>query len=274
MKNERTVFYSVLDLVTEVQNKLAELSQNKEIVDYLTFVADGEPTLDINLGKIIRALKSFGVKNAVITNSSLMIFESTRQDLLEADWVSVKVDAISPQAWKKINRPIVTLNIVEILEGIRQFSSIFKGRLNTETMLVQGINDSIEEIELVAKSIQDIHPQKAFLSIPIRPPAESNVHKPSEFTLTSAYNIFQKHGIPVEYLIAYEGDEFIGTGDAEKELLNITSVHPMRQSAVEKLFQKYRISMNALEKLVHSGRIVRIEYQNDTFYMRNLRYNK
>ena len=38
--------------------------------DYLTFVANGEPTLDINLGIEIQMLKQFGIPIAIITNAS------------------------------------------------------------------------------------------------------------------------------------------------------------------------------------------------------------
>jgi len=74
-------------------------------IDYITFVSDGEPTLDINLGKEIKLLMELKKKIAVITNSSIMGKEHVRVDLYMADIVSVKVDALSEKIWKKINRP-------------------------------------------------------------------------------------------------------------------------------------------------------------------------
>ncbi len=41
-------------------------------MDYLAFVPDGEPTLDLNLGRVIEDLRPLGIKIAVITNSSLI----------------------------------------------------------------------------------------------------------------------------------------------------------------------------------------------------------
>jgi len=40
-------------------------------IDYLTFVPDGEPTLDISIGEEIVLLKQIGIPIAVITNASL-----------------------------------------------------------------------------------------------------------------------------------------------------------------------------------------------------------
>jgi wyosine [tRNA(Phe)-imidazoG37] synthetase (radical SAM superfamily) len=40
-----------------------------EKIDYLSFVLDGEPTLELKLGKRISALKTFGIPIAVLTNA-------------------------------------------------------------------------------------------------------------------------------------------------------------------------------------------------------------
>ncbi len=71
----------------------------------MTFVADGEPTLDINLGKEIDLLKPLGIKIAVITNASLVGRKDVQDNLCKADWVSLKIDAVNKDIWRKINRP-------------------------------------------------------------------------------------------------------------------------------------------------------------------------
>ena len=101
---ERNSFYSVKKIESEVETILKKLKGKKEQIDYLSFVPDGEPTLDINLGKEIENLKKFGIKIAVITNASLIWMEDVRRELAKADWVSVKVDAVSENIWKKVNQ--------------------------------------------------------------------------------------------------------------------------------------------------------------------------
>ena len=85
-------FYSPKKICSEVQKKIRQAEIYHEPIDYLTFVADGEPTLDIRLGQTIALLKSFGIKVGVISNGSLLWSSSVRQNLLEADWVSLKID--------------------------------------------------------------------------------------------------------------------------------------------------------------------------------------
>ena len=71
-EQKRKKFYEPEKIKNEVGKKIDELLKQNEKIDYLTFVPDGEPTLDINLGKTIKKLKVFGLKIAVITNSSLI----------------------------------------------------------------------------------------------------------------------------------------------------------------------------------------------------------
>ena len=47
MQVERQPFYAPEALVEDVQRKVADAQARDEPIDYLTFVPDGEPTLDI-----------------------------------------------------------------------------------------------------------------------------------------------------------------------------------------------------------------------------------
>ena len=95
MSISRKEYYSPNQIFDEVGKKVTKLRNSNEQVDYLTFVPDGEPTLDINLGKEIELLKQLGIKIAVITNSSLLWDENVRKNLMNADWVSVKIDSVN-----------------------------------------------------------------------------------------------------------------------------------------------------------------------------------
>jgi len=52
--------------------------------------------------------------------------------------------------------------------------------------------------------------------------------------------------------------------------MNITAVHPMKKPAVETLLQKCNSNWNVVEKLIDEQKIIKFEYQNETFYMRKL----
>ena len=272
MQVKRQEFYPPEKLYEEVSEKVQEAKSRGEKIDYLTFVPDGEPTLDLNLGKEIEMLRALGIPVAVITNSSLIDIEDVRHDLLGADWVSLKVDAVSEDVWHRVDRPHGSLDLESLHQGMLRFASEFKGFLATETMMIEGVNDSEEELELVADFLKKLNPSKAYISIPTRPPAEGWVNPASTEAIAIAYHLFcEALGEDrVEHLIGYEGNEFAFTGNVEDDLLSITAVHPMRKDAVEEFLKKARADWERVDRLVESGKMVRLEYRGQVFYVRNL----
>jgi wyosine [tRNA(Phe)-imidazoG37] synthetase (radical SAM superfamily) len=115
-----------------------------------------------------------------------------------------------------------------------------------------------------------LKPDKAYLAIPTRPPAEASVSCPSEHSLNRAYQIFSERLSSLEYLIGYEGNAFASTGDARQDLLSITAVHPMREEAVRELLRKADSSWEIVSKLMENGDLTELEYQGKKFYMRRL----
>lgn len=268
----RRPFYKPESIFEQVKSKVNEATQRNEPIDYLTFVADGEPTLDANLGKEISLLKQLGIPIAVISNSSLTWESNTKEDLLEADFVSLKVDSVNEKIWKKINRPHKDLKLNTILEGVSDFSNEFTGTIVSETMLVDGI-DYGDEFEKIAEFLEQLKRlDKAYIAIPTRPPTESWVKAAKEETVNEAFQVFaEKFGADrVEYLIGYEGNAFSFTGRVEEDLLSITSVHPMREEAVKEFLKKTNASWSIIEKLLLEDKLVELEYDGKVYYMRKL----
>ncbi len=270
MQIERKQFFDPGEISKKVEWKVKEAMARGEPIDYLTFVPDGEPTLDSNLGKEIELLKGLGIKVAVISNASLIWKEDVRDDLNRSDWVSLKIDAVSEDIWRRIDRAHGLLRLEKIVQGIKQFSSRYQGDLVTETMLVRDFNDTAHEIKRVADFIAEIEPKKSYLSIPTRPPAENWVRPASEHIINMAYQIFNERSIDVEYLIGYEGNAFAFTGNVEEDLLSITSVHPMREDAVSEFLSKANAEWNTIEKLITQDKLIELEYGSNKFYMRKL----
>ena len=266
----RKEFYQVDEILREIGEKISKARDKGETIDYLAFVPDGEPTLDIHLGREIEMLKPFGIKIAVITNASLAWEESVKDDLCRADWVSVKIDAVSENIWREVNRPHKSLKLDNILRGISEFSDMFKGTLATETMLVQGVNDGEEEIKRIADFISGLKSPKSYVSIPTRPPAEKEVKPPDENAINRAYQLFVEQGIDTEYLIGYEGNAFAFTGDVKRDLLSITSVHPMKEEAVGKFLNKARADWDIVESLIKKGELLKVRYRHQNFYVRKI----
>jgi wyosine [tRNA(Phe)-imidazoG37] synthetase (radical SAM superfamily) len=270
MQVQRKAFYKPEEVVEAVKRRIRKAEENRESIDYLTFVPDGEPTLDENLGKMIELLRKTDRKIAVISNASLIWREDVRKDLSLAHWVSLKIDAVDQDIWHAVNRPHQGLKFQKMMEGMREFSKSFAGDLATETMLIQGMNDKTETVERTAAFIKVLKPKKSYVSIPIRPPAEKWVKPASEFSINSAYQIFKEQDLDTEYLIGYEGNAFAYTGNVEEDLLSIVSVHPMRKEAVDNLLAKAREDWDTVKKLIKENKIIEIEYQGNKYYMRKL----
>jgi len=270
MQVERGAFYEPGEVLQAVQDKVEKAREVGEPIDYLTFVPDGEPTLDVHLGREIELLRSLGIRIAVITNGSLLWHEDVREELMKADWVSLKVDATREDAWRRIDRPHGSLQLASILDGMLEFAKVFRGELVTETMLVEGVNDGDDLIREVAGFLARLGPAGAYLSIPTRPPAEEWVRPPGERAINRAYQILSKSVNQVEYLIGYEGNAFAFTGNVEEDLLSITSVHPMREEAVGEFLARAGADWPVVHALIAQGQLVEMEYDGRTFYLRKL----
>jgi len=270
MEIQRRAFYGPDEVVRAVQDKVQGARESGETIDYLTFVPDGEPTLDIDLEHEIELLRPLGIRIAVITNASLIWREDVRRALSKADWVSLKVDSTSEKAWHRIDRPQGTLRLASILDGMVAFAETYEGELVTETMLVEGVNDSDEQIGEIADFLSLLRPATAYLSIPTRPPAEAWACPPAEQTIVRAYQLLSQRVDRVEYLIGYEGNAFALTGAVEEDLLSITAVHPMREEAVGRLLARANADWPVVRRLIAGQELIETSYEGHKFYMRNL----
>ncbi len=264
---ERRTFYEPGKLAEDVKNHLGKLDKSYR-PNYLTFVANGEPTLDINLGQEIRLLKKYDIPVAVITNASLISRKSVRQDLMQADWVSVKIDTVDEVVWKKINRPSVEMDLKIILEGVKIFASEYRGSLHTETMLINGYNDDLGQLEQTALFISRVHPKTSWLSTPTRPPALKVIKPVPEAKIIRAWLIFNNNNINTELLSGFEGTNTGYTGDAYSDILNITAVHPLREDTMGKLLENDKADSSIVESLIAKGKIKRLDYNGKIYYLR------
>ena len=265
---EPQVFYAPENIYQEVSEQLQKVHHSDEPIDYLTFVPDGEPTLDINLGKAIDLLRPLNIPIAVISNASLLWHKDVRAAIGKADWVSVKVDSLIEGIWKQVNRPHEALRLDDIMDGIRQFAKQFHGELVAETMLINGINDNEDSVTSVADFLHEIGVSRSYLSIPTRPTAETGIRGPDEVTVNRAYQILASRLPHVEYLIGYEGDAFAFTGDVRHDLLSITAVHPMRESAVKELLGRAKADWPLVEELIAKGMLKEVDYLDKRYFVR------
>jgi len=266
---QRRKFYDTEEIVKSVGKRLDEIHRMGVKVDYLTFVPDGEPTLDLNLGRTAEKLKRYGVKVAILTNSSLIYRDDVKEDLQHFDLVSFKIDSVKEDTWRKINRPYKSLKLLDILNGMLEFRNMYRdGLLITETMLVNNI-DYANEINELAKYLKHLSPQKAYIAIPTRPPAELWVKPASEDVVNMVYQEVSKvlGSERVELLTGVEPSLFVPVNEVEADLLSILSVHPMYEDALKDYLRRANASWSIIEELIKQNKIVKVTYDGRNYYM-------
>lgn len=269
MDLKRREFYPVDQILVAVDRKIAECARAGVEIDYLTLVPDGEPTLDLNLGKLIVGLKQFKISIAVISNASLIDRLDVQDDLLQADWVSLKVDTVDEQTWKAINRPHHQLSLPLILDGMLSFRKKYCGELVTETMLVGGMNDNEQTARQLCTFLLEMQPFKSYLSIPTRPPAESAVTPPTPDALREIMRICSDQIPFMGFLFETEVGDFISTGDLKEDILSITAVHPLREEALREMVSKASGTWKVVEDLLASDEIACVPYREERYYLRH-----
>ena len=166
--NERKIYVPTVDVIDEIRRIPLNYA------DHITFAGRGEPTLAKNLGEMIHAIKAIRrEKVAVMTNSSLMNLKEVRDDLSSADFVLAKLDAGNQSYFETVDQGKV-LNLEEIIQGIMDFRSSFKGKLAIQIMLVDQNIDNIQQIADVSRRLGANEIQ---LDTPLRPSAISPLER-------------------------------------------------------------------------------------------------
>ncbi len=271
MTAERSSFFPPEDILGEI----GEAVKNSELpVDYITFVGEGEPTLNSDLGFLIgEAKKRTGRPVAVITNGSLLWREDVRADLKEADVVSAELDAGTDDVFRKINRPHPSLSLDEIVRGISEFRREFRGRLWIQVMLVDGLNCTEKELLALRNRIEVIRPERLYIDTPIRPPAEGWVKPAGPECLVRAHDILgdfigiESMDITSPETGLFDSSAFSGPQDA---ILSLAKRHPLREEQAVQVISSFSgvgDALSLLLGLVSDGKLRCVEYNSRTYYI-------
>lgn len=136
-------------------------------VDVVTLSGSGEPTLALNLGEVIQMVQEItSLPVIVLTNGTLLGDRAVQQALLRADKVAIKLDAVSSEYWRALNRPVSGLSLEAVLAGLVAFRQRYPGHLAIQTMVMEPWSKS-EERRYVAL-LEAIQPDEVQLNTPLR----------------------------------------------------------------------------------------------------------
>ena len=232
----------------EILADLKRVLASSRRIDYITLSGSGEPTLNAKTGEIIRGIKEMtGIPVAVLTNGTLFANRVVREELASADLVVPSLDAATQRVFEEINRPHPSLRVESVIEGMVEFREMYEGEIWLEIMLVEGVNDSQEELEALRKAAQKIKPDKIQLNTPVRPPQEEFVKVLSGERLIEIKEVF---GDNCEIIAEFERKEQKAyLEDVENEILTLISRRPVTS---EDISSSLGLHINEVLKYVES----------------------
>ena len=259
---ERRSFFNPEDIVNEIASEV----KRQRNIDVVTFSGSGEPTLNLDIGWIIKETKErLNLPVSVITNSSLLADEKVRFDLSLSDVVLPSLDAVSEDVFLQINRPHSLIKINDIIQGLKHFKTEYKGKVWLEIMLVKRINDNLDELEKIKRVIKDIGADRIQLNTVTRPPAEDNVRGLSS---TALKKICASFGDVAEIICKFK--KKTKKVDARFESEVVSNILSRRSLTLDDIVRITGVTVNeakrSLQDMENQGRIKGARIGGATFY--------
>lgn len=124
-------FPELQDVELALREKMQKAASEGVPVDSITFSGNGEPTMHPDFAKIIditlRLRDEFfpKAKVSVLSNATLLDREDVSQALRKVDNPILKIDASTQELVQKINKPVGTYRLAEVLENMKKFEGNF-----------------------------------------------------------------------------------------------------------------------------------------------------
>jgi wyosine [tRNA(Phe)-imidazoG37] synthetase (radical SAM superfamily) len=260
--NRRRAYFSVREVLAQVREAL----RTGRRVDHITFSGSGEPTLNKNLGRLIRGIKKMtDTPVAVLTNGTLLSRKDVRSDLMAADIVVPSLDAVTAQLFRAVNRPYPSLDAARMVEALARFRKEFPGRIWLEVMLIKGVNDTPAHVRALRDAIAAIRPDRVQLNTVVRPPAEASARPLSPRELG---RIARAIGGGAEVVADFGprlgfGDE----ADLGEAIVAMARRRPVTAEDISASLATHRDEvLKAAGRLLGSGRIRLVRHGGKTFY--------
>ncbi len=235
-------------------------------IDAVTFSGSGEPTLNRDLGRLIRAIKKMTrIPVVVLTNGTLLGRKDVRHDLAAADIVVPSLDAATASLFRKVNRPHASLRAAEVLDGLAAFRETFPGQIWLEIMLVKGVNDSPAHLRALKRAADRIRPDRIHLNTVVRPPAEARAKPLTRSELVKARRLF---GPRAEVVAAFrKKGQAAGPAGLERDVLATVGRRPVTVDDIAASLGRHRDEvLKTLVRLLRRKRVRTAVHGRRTFY--------
>jgi len=233
-------------------------------MDVITLTANGEPTLYPYLDELIDEIDK--IKNAtqtlILTNSATLVDPKIFASLMKLDQVKLSLDAVSPEIFKKIDRPHTNIDINAIVTKVIEFGKVYKGKLFIEILFVYELNDTKEEVKKLSDVLMQLNATRIDLGTIDRPPAYP-VMGISYKELHELAQLFDK-SLPI-HIASRTHAEPNNAEYSEEEILNTLDKRPLTQEDIDLLFDTE--SKKRFFTLIKDGKITTKSVGNLEFYL-------
>lgn len=161
------------DMLPVMETYMQQLLEKGEIPDSITYSGNGEPTLHPEFGKITDGLMKLRDKyfpKAIITclsNATQLHRPDVMDALRRIENPLLKLDAGTPETFRRMNQPFVDLDVETLTRQLEQFD----GKLTIQTMILKGIlddgtpidNTTEEEVSAWLERVRRIRPHTVML---------------------------------------------------------------------------------------------------------------
>jgi wyosine [tRNA(Phe)-imidazoG37] synthetase (radical SAM superfamily) len=259
---ERKPYIAVGRILEQVYQKLKEGVR----ADYITLAGSGEPTLNSQIGSLIRDIKKHTeIPVAVLTNSSLLSESEVRRSLMQADVVLPSLDAHDQEGFETINRPHPEISFKTMVEGLIAFRNEYPGEIWLEVFILDGINATEPDAIQFKYWIERVNPQKVHVNTAVRPSAETYARQVSPEKMAGFCKIL---GEKAEVITPYKDLEKHGRrADVEENILNLLARRPCTLDDISSGLAVHKNEiLKYIEPLVESHTIEMVKRGSVVYY--------
>lgn len=256
----------------KVKEEIAHYLTHNPAPDYVTFSGAGEPTLSIRIGETIKFIKSCNkaIKVAVLTNGTLLYDADLRVELLGADLVIPSLDAATPSAFRKINRPEKKIGLIRYIEGIRIFKEEFSGTMPLEILILPGVNDDDENLRGLKEACLVIQPDYVQLNTLDRPGVIENISSASTGRLEEIAKILSYPDIRITSTSGKSKKRIVST-NLEASIIEILRRRPSTVEDIVNTIETTESKAHAcLMRMVDKSILVTQQRERGLFYKVNV----
>jgi len=248
-----------------IRELAAYLGRPDRQVDFITLSGSGEPTLNLDLGRIIGEIKSMtATPVAVLTNGALLYLPEVRRELAAADVVLPSLDAAREETFQVINRPLAGFTLERLMAGLTAFRREYRGQLWLEVLLLKGVNDTDAELTALRRVLAELAPDKVQLNTSVRPVVEDWARALSREEMEAAAAFL---GPGVEVIASFKGCARPSAAWSDADFVEMLARRPMTAGDLAKVLGlPLAVVEEKLRHLEEAGRISYNQYQNQGFY--------